>query len=309
MTLANFAAEFAAVFAKALFPLIFFCGIGALADRFLEIDRQSLSRLLVYVFMPALVFSTLLKVEVSHANVLRVVVFTLIILSGMAASGWVYARILKMDRESSSSAILAVTFFNAVNLGFPISLFAFGDEGFRLAAVLVAAVSIPHNGFGLLIAARGTLSNRQALTALLRMPLVYVLTSALLIRWAKIPVPEMFLEPVKQLGHAGVPLVLVLIGMELGRIKIGAFDGKVLGVVVLRLLFAPLLAWGVAEMVGLTGLLKSVVILQASMPSAIMPIVYARMFGGNVEFVSKAVFYSTTGCIVTIPVILLLLKS
>jgi len=56
-------------------------------------------------------------------------------------------------------------------------------------------------------------------------------------------------------------------------------------------------------------LLRAVVILQASMPSAIAPIVYARVFGGNVDLLSRAAFYSTLGSMVTLPFLLVYLKS
>ena len=305
----NFVSEIASVFSEALFPLVLFCGIGAVADRFLEFDRQTLSRAAVYIFSPPLAFTTLLKVDVGTSDVIRVVFFTMTILAVMAVTGWIYCRICKLDEATSSGAMLAVVFFNAFNLGFPVALFRFGEHGLQLAAVLVAVIAIPHNGFGLFLAARGTLTRRQAFSNLLRMPMLYVLFLALVFRLADIEVPERIFSPLKTLGHAAVPMVLVIVGMELGRIKIGSVNKVVAGVIALRLLFAPLLAWWVADLVGLTGTLRSVVIIQASMPSAIMPIVFARLFGGNVEFVSKAVFYSTIGSILTIPLILLLLEK
>ena len=43
-------------------------------------------------------------------------------------------------------------------------------------------------------------------------------------------------------------------------------------------------------------------------PYGVMPIVYARLFGGNVEYISKAVFLSTLASVLTIPVVIALLK-
>ena len=55
-------------------------------------------------------------------------------------------------------------------------------------------------------------------------------------------------------------------------------------------------------------MLRTAAVLQASMPTAVMPIVYARLFGGNVEYISKAVFLSTLASVLTIPVVIALLK-
>ena len=131
---------------------------------------------------------------------------------------------------------------------------------------------------------------------------------AILLRTTGTTVPSALMSPIESLGRAAVPFTLVCIGMELARMKIGRIDGTLAGIVVLRLLVAPLLAIGAAEVMGLSGLLRSVVILQASMPSAIAPIVYARVFGGNVDLLSRAVFYTTVSSLFTLPFLLVYLE-
>lgn len=308
MTGGTVIAEFLGIFTDALLPPVLYCLAGVVADRYLEFDTRSLSRLTVYVFLPPLMFSTLIEVSVSASEVFRVAAFILLMLVGMASAGLLYARLLRMDAATTSSATMAATFFNGVNLGFPVALYSFGDAGLLAAGVIVAVNGIPHNVCGLLIAARGALSTRDALRALCRMPFLYVMGLALVLRLISVEVPRSIMEPVSVMGRAAIPLALVCVGMELRRIRARTLDREIVGTVLLRLLFAPLLAWGVSHFVGLTGLLKTTAILQASMPTAVMPIVYARLFGGNVEFISRAVFYSTLGGVVTIPVLLMFLR-
>jgi predicted permease len=297
----------AGVFLNALLPLILMGGMGAIADRFLHFDRSSLSKFNIYVLLPPLLFSTLMTVSVDADSVLRVVGFTAIILTGMAGLGFGFARLRKLDGAATSSTVLATTFFNAINLGFPISAFAFGDGGLRMASVLVAVNAIPHNGFGMFIAARGALSTRDTLRALVRMPFFHVMALAIVLRATGTTLPQAVMTPIESVGMAALPFTIICIGMELGRMKIGKIDGTLAGIVALRLLVAPLVAIGAAEVMGLSGLLRSVVILQASMPSAIAPIVYARVFGGNVDLLSRAAFYTTLGSLITLPFLLLTL--
>lgn len=308
MPIGNLPIEAVQIFTDALLPPVLYCVAGAVADRYLNFDSRSLSRLTVYVFLPPLVFSTLIEATVAASEVLRVVAFILLTLAGMSLAGLVYARLLRMDAATASGATMAATFFNGINLGFPVALYSFGDAGLLAAGVVVAVNGIPHNVCGLLIAARGTLSTRDTLIALFRMPFLYVMGLALFIRLAAIEVPTSIMEPVSVMGRAGIPLALVCVGIELHRIKARSINKEVMGTVLLRLLLAPLLAWSIADLVGLTGVLRTVAILQASMPTAVMPIVYARLFGGNVEFISRAVFYSTLGSVVTIPILLVFLK-
>lgn len=258
--------------------------------------------------MPALLFTTLMKVQVNVGDVGRVALFLAIILLGMASIGWLYSRIFHLDKATTSSAVISTTLFNAVHLGFPLTLFFFGHEGLEYAVILVALNTIPHHGFGLFVAVQGALSNRDALLTLLRMPTFIVIGIAVILRVSDVSVPGVIFEPLAILGKAGIPLVLVFVGMELGRLRLGKVGKITWGVIGIRLLFAPVLAWGAAELVGLSGLLRSVVIIIASMPTAIMPISFAREFGSNVAFVSRAVFYSTILSIITIPVLCILIR-
>ncbi|MEM7386403.1 MAG: AEC family transporter, partial [Verrucomicrobiota bacterium] len=276
----------------------------AVADRFLRLDRKSLSQFNVYLLLPALFFTTLMKVEVDGIGVLRVAGFTAMILSSMAMVGWAWSRFRKLDQAATSSAVLSTTFFNGVNLGFPIAGFAFGERGLLLASVLVAVNALPHNGIGMFIAARGALSTSETFRALFRMPFLYVIALALLLRVTGMSVPGSVMKPIESLGMAALPFTLVCIGMELARLELGRPNVTVTGLVLLRLLLAPLVAIGAAQIAGLSGLLRDVVILQASMPSAIAPIVYARCFGGNVDLLSKVAFYSTIGSLVSLPFLL-----
>ena len=140
------------------------------------------------------------------------------------------------------------------------------------------------------------------------MPVIYAVGLAILFRVSDLTIPDIVFQPISRLGLAGISVLLVAVGMELGRAGAGTTDGRVWGAVALRLLLAPALAWNVASLVGLTDLLRNVVILQASMPTAILPIVYAREFGSNVGFLSRAVLLSTLLSILTLPVLLTLLR-
>ena len=141
------------------------------------------------------------------------------------------------------------------------------------------------------------------------MPIPYAILVALLFRIFNFSLPSSLFEPIDILGKAGIPVVLITIGMELGRIPIRMNHSDVVGVVILRLIVGPLWAWTVASIIGLTGLLGQVVLLQASMPTAIMPIVFAREFGGNIGFISRAVLFSTLASILTLSVTLVLIRS
>ncbi len=296
-----------ALYFEALLPLILYCGVGAVAFRWLDLDRQTLSRLSVYVLLPPLLFSNLMKVQVGGEEIAKVALFCVLILGSMAALGRLYAYCVGFDSATTSSAVLSITFFNAVNLGFPISLFAFGEAGLLYAGLLVAVNAVPHNGFGIYVAARGQMSRSDALRALARMPMFYVIGLAILCRLAGITVPVPLMKPIESLGQAGIPFILICVGMELASIQIHKLHWRLFGIVLMRLCVGPLVAVLITQLIGIDGLLRKVLILLAAMPSAMAPVVYARVFGGNVESLTQAVLYATLGSLITLPFILMLL--
>lgn len=302
-----FLADLGSIYVNALLPLVLYCGVGAIAFRYLELDRATLSRISVYVLLPPLFFSNLMSVDVPVEAIVRIAIFCCLILGTMAAIGHIYSSWVGYDPGTRSSAVLSVTFFNAVNLGFPVALFAFGEEGLYFAGLLVAVNAVPHNGFAIYVAARGQMPPRDAALALAKMPIFYVLLLALFFRLIGISVPDPVMQPITALGQAAIPVILICVGMELASIRIQSLNWKLLGVVCLRLIGGPLAATGITLLIGVDGLLQSVLILIAGMPSAMAPIVYARVFGGNVESLTQAVFYSTLGCFITLPVILVCL--
>ena len=304
-----FLTELGSVYLNALLPLFMYCGVGVVVQKTLELDRATLSRLSVYVLLPPLFFSNLMQVQVPTQDILKVAAFCVLLLGSMALVGRAYSALVRFDSASTSSAVLSVTFFNAVNLGFPVALFAFGDEGLLLAGLLVAVNSIPHNGFSMYVAARGLMSRQESLRSLAKMPIFYVIGLAIILRVAGISIPDAVMSPITAMGQAAIPLILISVGMELASIQIRSLNPKLLGIVALRLCLGPAMALLVSSILGIDGLLQSVLILLASMPSAMAPIVYARVFGGNVESLTQAVFYSTIGCFVTLPILLMLLQK
>lgn len=293
----------------ALFPVLLFGVVGALADRGLNFDRQTLSKMNVYVLLPPLLFTSLMKVQVDGETILRVLGFTVLIYVGMALLGYGFAKWRRQDGATTSSIVLGTTLFNGFNLGFPMAAFAFGEKGLLLASVLIAANTLPHNALGIFIAARGALSTRETLQRMIRMPVLWVLFLAIAFRLTQFSLPPLVMDPLTSLGQAAIPFTLACVGMEIGRMSFGRIGPNLCGIVILRLLIAPFLAFASASLMGLSGMLRDVVILQASMPCAIAPIIYARLFGGNVDVLSRAVFYSTIGSLITIPLLLAYLQS
>jgi hypothetical protein len=74
-----------------------------------------------------------------------------------------------------------------------------------------------------------------------------------------------------------------------------------------RLVVAPLIAFPLVALLGLSGVTRQVAIVQASMPTAVISSVLAAEFGADAEFTAAVVLVSTLASMVTLTILLWLI--
>ena len=113
-------------------------------------------------------------------------------------------------------------------------------------------------------------------------------------------------EGVRLMGQAAIPVLLLTLGMQMGQtpFRMGPFEGAASA---LRLLFAPLLAYGVGLLLGLPPLEHQVLVLQSATPIAVNAFLLTKEFGGDAPRVARSVVVSTFLAFLTVPLVLYLL--
>ena len=129
----------------------------------------------------------------------------------------------------------------------------------------------------------------------------------MLLRVFDVGVPTMIMEPVTLVGRAAVPLLLLMLGLQLSQTQVGKHYRDVGVGVFLRLVVGALVAVGLAPLMGLDGLARSVGIVEASTPTAVTSSLMAIEFGADPEYVTSVIFFSTLFASITLTVLLALL--
>lgn len=290
-----------------ILPVFILVGAGYLLRRRLEIDTRSLSRSVLYVFSPALVFSALVESTLTTTDFTQIVVFELVTTLGVAGLTLAVARLAGFDRTRTNAFMLATLFINAGNYGLPVNLFAFGQPGLERAVIFFVVSAILINTGAVYFASRGQAGIRESLTNVFRVPMIYAMVLALAVRATGLDLPEVILRPVRLAGEAAIPVMLVVLGTELARSSVRRGLGAVGLAAAVRLVGAAAVAWVVAGLMGLEGVTRQVCIVQASMPTAVFTIVLSLEFNADSGFVTSAVLVSTLASIVTLTVLLGLL--
>ncbi|MBI3961382.1 MAG: AEC family transporter [Deinococcus sp.] len=287
-----------------ILPVFVLVGFGFLLRKALVVDVQSLSRTVLYLFAPALIFSSLTRSKLTGTDFAQIVGFVLLFTLLMGGVVWAASRALGLSQARKNAFYLSTLFLNAGNYGLPLSLFAYGQPGLERAVIFFATTSLLTNTVALYLASRGQADVRRSALNVLRMPMVYALATAILLRATGVSLPQFLSQPLELAGNAAVPVLLVTLGMELSQIKLDTGLWMVGVAAALRLLAAPLVALLVASILGLAGVTRQVCITQASMPTAVMTMVMAMEFGTDPRFVTSVVLVSTLASALTLTLLI-----
>lgn len=258
-------------------------------------SRELITRLIHDIGAPCLVFSQLVSLEVTPELLRTVATGALSIVIGTAA---VAAVLLRLARLPAHTYLPPLVFGNSGNMGMPLCLFAFGEPGLALASAYFATVALLHFTAGVWV-----WSGRLTLLELLRTPLAYAVALAVCVLWLRLEVPVWVHSSTKLLGGITIPLMLLTLGAALHDLRLASIPRSVaLSVLRLALGFAAGLAF--AEGLGLTGVARGVVIIQASMPVAVFNFLFAERYHRSPESVASLVVLSTLIAFALLPLLL-----
>jgi predicted permease len=285
-------------------PIFLVVGLAVLFDRRFKPDPRVLSRLIIYLLGPFLIFRGIAQSDLRAGEMGLIVAMAALLSLIIAVIGWGLARIFRFDQKLESVFLLTVVLINAGNYGMPLNEFAFGQAGLQRAVIFYVTTSVIVNTLGVFLASRGTASIGQSLLNVLKVPLPYATALGLFFNVTGLSLPLPLDRVVGLLSQAVVPAMLVILGLQLSRTTVKGRLGPIALATIVRLVVAPLIAFPLAALLGLSGVTRQVCIIEASMPTAVMSGVMATEFGSDAQFATAVILVSTLVSIITLSVLL-----
>ena len=292
------------LFVDVVLPVFVVAATGYLGHRLLSMQVQTLSAVTLYIFSPALVLSSLTRSTLSAQEALQIVGFALSFAAIMYLLSWIAAKLFRLGRELESAFLLSTLFMNSGNYGLSVALLAFGEEGLQRALIFFVLQAIMGGTLAVFVASRSSLGLMASVGSVLRIPHMYAALSALAINATGVPLPSFIANSAEILGRAAIPAMLIVLGMQLGQRLEIEYPGALAVAVSMRLIFSAGMALGLTQLIGIGDLTQKVLIVQASMPTAVFAVIVATQFNARPRFVAGAVILSTLASILTITLLL-----
>ena len=299
--------ELLRVFLDNLFPIIFVAGVGFLLQRLLSLDPQPLVNLSYFVLLPALQFILVIDSELGGGEVLQVILLASAVIFLCLIIAWMAAQLLKLPPGLTAAVLVVAAFMNAGNYGLSLNKLAFGEAGLAWASIFFITLTLWANALGVFILTAGRSSLRQALIEMLRVPAVFAVFLGLLFKFLPFGIPSPLYQAVDLLAVATITVMLVILGMQIGKSGLPIHAGPLALVIFIRLVISPFLAWSISPFFHLPELARNTSIIEAGMPSAVLTSILALKFETEPEFVTGAVFITTLISPITLTIILSLL--
>ncbi len=287
---------------SATLPVFLIAALGWVAGHRLKPDVPGYVRLVLYVFVPFLVFDQVAKAGSGPVALGRFTLAYLATYAGLYLAARLLTRLLALPPPVAKTLVAAAVFPNSGNMGLSVAFFALGEGGLERAVIYFLLSTIVLFGFGPVHFRGGGAG--ENLRLLFRLPFVWALFLGLLVAVSGFALPEVLARPVAMVGTAAIPMLLVGLGMQIARtpFRLGAFELLASGV---RLLGGPAIAALAGRVFGLGGLDLALLVLLSGMPVAVNTYMLAAEFGGDADLAARTVAVSTLLSFLSIPAVLL----
>jgi predicted permease len=279
-------------------PTFMVIAIGYLIGKFAKINIAPVADINLYVAVPALVLVSMLNQKIILLDAAKIWAASITIILGCLLLAWLVFKVLK---QKHSGLYVSIAVMNTVNIPFPIIFLAYGAVGMTAATLFYIPGCISAYSLGIFIMAGKKW--RDNIKEVAKQPAVYAAILGLLFNLYNVHVPELIHNTLDFVSKMAIPLILLVLGCNLAKVRIASVPTTLLASF-LRVGIGLALGLLVVHVFNITGVYRSVVILDSAMPAAAVSSLMATKYNNEAELVSSVVFLTTVASLVIIPLLL-----
>lgn len=277
-------------------PVFILGGIGVAWVWFdWEYRVQFVTRLAMTLSVPCLIFMALMRSQIDPQALRDTALAALCAYTAVAVLA--YAA-LRSTGRNLRTYLAPLTFGNTGNLGLPLALFAFGQQGMDFAVVVFAVMAMLSFTFGVWVVSGG-----GSPVAAVKEPMVWatLLGGVFLVNgWT---LPLWLGNTLDLIGQIAIPILLITLGVATARLHPGAFGAAAL-MAAAKLVLCIAVAVAIGFAFALPPVAFGVLVLQISTPVAVTSYMLAEKYQADSQAVAGLVMASTLMSVAAIPITL-----
>ncbi len=298
--------EFLFILVNIQLPIFILIAVGFVFQKLMKTDTGTISRFVVYVLVPVLIFNNIYSMEFSWEFLVAVVPFILLLQIAMYLLSLLLSAAFKYRRSMRKALSNAFVLFNTGNYGIPLIDLVFKSNPVAMASQMLIIViqNITGNTFSVYQASSGSASGREALKNTLKMPAMYAIALVAVIKLLNVAIPQPVAVPLNYISDGFIGLALISLGMQLAEVKANFRIRDVMLASAVKVVSAPVIGFALVLLLGVKGLLAQALVIGISTPTAVNTAIISREFNNEPDYVTGIVLVTTTLCMFTLPVVI-----
>ncbi len=283
---------------EVLFPVFFVVGIGYyLGRKNPKIDTTFITNFAANIGTPSMIIYAVTSTGITFVIFANYFWYYLLAIILFSIVGIITLYILKTKDIVRELPPLILP--NTGNMGLPICLFAYGSQGLGVSAAISSLIILFHFTLGVFLADRKF--NFKVIT---KNPPFYAIIFSAIILFYEIKLPNFIINTTEWLMYATIFLILMSLGIALTRLKVFSLNKAIISSIS-RMIIGPIIGVSLIYFFNLSGFAAGVLLIQCSMPSAVLNYLVASIYSPKkiVDSVASTIVVSTLMSFITVPII------
>ena len=293
-----------------IFAILMAIGFIAVKAKALTKDSlNALSKLIVLIILPALIFSIIAGSGITITDFLAngafaigvALCYTLLIVSGIVMS-----RLLKLEGKTANIYMSLATFGNMGFMGIPLLLGIFKDPVVQVCIAVYTVIDMALLWtYGVYLCSRHQ-DNSNPLSAIKNIinPTTVALAVGFIVMAVKLPVPDLLMGTISGVGNTSKYLTLIYIGGVLAFVSLAKISTKsnILVLTMVKMLALPVIVFFLLGFF-LPHEPRTILTLIVGLPGMTTVAMIASNYQSDVEYATEIIFVTTLASLVTIPLV------
>ena len=271
--------------------------LGFMAKKMLkeQMNEKGMILMSIYFLQPMLSFWGLstkpIQMELLEAPFWYLVISFICIL----ISGVIGRLFFKEDIKEKSIITICVVLGNTGNLGIPLGMALFGEASIIYMSMINLTNIFVVYTLGVFFYSRGNCSIKQSLLNIVKLPVIWFATLAVLMNIFDIKLHPAMQTPLQMGAYCTMVIQLVIFGMYLYNIKLCSINYKLLfHVSIIKFIITPLIAgWVLYGVLELEPMLATLIFIELIVPLAVTNVNLAALYECKPLDVTAMVFFTS----------------